>query len=63
MSGVATTSTPQPPSAQARNRILLPGTWAQGGFISVLVTRHLDGRIEFDPRISGARAFMVVETS
>lgn len=43
----------------ASARILLSGTWSDGGFVSVLVTKCSDGRIEFDPRISGSRAFLV----
>lgn len=54
-------STPQPPPAQARNRILLPGIWVQGGYLSVLVTQRCDGKVEFAPNISGAPAFMVAQ--
>lgn len=52
-------STPQPSTPQARHRIMLSGAWSEGGFVSVLVTQRCDGRIEFDPRISGVRAFLV----
>lgn len=51
--------TTPPPLPQARNRILLSGAWSEGGFVSVLVTQRSDGRIEFDPNVSGARAFVV----
>lgn len=52
-------STPQPLAPQARNRIMLSGTWAEGGFVIVLVTTLADGRIVFTPNVTGARGFAI----
>jgi hypothetical protein len=59
-------STPEPPpSAGRRNRIVLPATCsvhqAPRGRTTVAVTKLADGRIEFDPHLSGTGAFAVEE--
>jgi len=55
-------SAPEPSSA--RNGIVLPATWSArhgGGGVSVVATKLPEGRIEFAPRASDARAFTVEE--
>jgi hypothetical protein len=56
-------STPEESSAQRQNRVALRGICSvhQGGFISVVVTRLPDGRLEFDPHASGDCTFTIEE--
>jgi hypothetical protein len=58
-------SAPEESSAQRQNRVVLRGVCSvhQGpkGFISVVVTRLADGRLEFDPHASGACTFTIEE--
>jgi hypothetical protein len=53
-------STPEPPCAQRRNRIVLPAKGPRG-FTTGAVTKLPDGRIEFDPTASGAGTFTMEE--
>ncbi|MBV9161682.1 MAG: hypothetical protein JO281_09070 [Pseudonocardiales bacterium] len=58
-------STAEPPPAGRRNRIVLPATCsvhqAPKGLTTVAVTKLANGRIEFDPHLSGACVFAVDE--
>jgi hypothetical protein len=58
-------ATPEPPSAQRRNRVVLSATCAvhrgPSGVTSAAVSKLPDGRIEFAPHVSGACTFTVEE--
>jgi hypothetical protein len=58
-------SIPEPWSAQRQNRIVLHATCAvhKGpiGFTNLMVRKLSDGRIEFDPRVTGICAVTVGE--
>jgi hypothetical protein len=63
--GTPVMSTPEESSAQRQNQVALRGICSvhQGpkGFISVVVTKLADGRLEFDPHASEACTFTIEE--